>query len=230
MLAIGTAHAGPPLLSDDPHTVGPGRVEAIVAATAFGFEDSANVAVPLVDLTVGLFEGFDVAVALSPAFTVSPDAPVETRGAASLGLKWQPLRGDHWNASFTPTVSLNAPLLDETNVLLPVQIEYGWKRLSLGVDGGYVVDLDHSDLWFVAVYGGWSTSESLTVLAELWGGRARGDERSAAGLTLGLDWVMPWGPHLLASCGPGFETSVGRRVRWAAYLGLQWDFALWSRD
>jgi len=65
-------------------------------------------------------------------------------------------------------------------------------------------------------------------LAEIWGGQRPGSNRAATGLTLGVDWVMPGSLHLLASAGPGFSHSDFRKVRVDAYLGLQWDFALWS--
>jgi len=222
------AHASPPLLSDDPHTVGPGRVEAILAGSAFVHGDSGEILLPGVDLTFGVFEGVDLELVASPVFTVTPDAPVETQGFLSLSVKWQPLRGEHWNAAFTPSAALNAPLIGETNFVLPVQIEYDWKRFSLGVDAGYIVDLDDPDVWVAALYGGWAASDSLSLVAEVWGGRRSGGDRSATGLTLGLDWVMPGGLHLLAGAGPGFNHSGGRSTRWDAYLGLQWDFALGS--
>jgi hypothetical protein len=221
------AHAGPPLLSDDPHTVGPGRVEAILAGSGFFHEGSADVLAPVVDLTLGVVEGVDIGVVASPIFSIVRDAPNETKGFVSLSVKWQPLRGEHWNAAFTPSVALNAPIIGDTNFVLPVQIEYGWERFSLGVDAGYIVDLDDSDLWIAALYGGWAPSDSLTWLVEVWAGQRTETKRLATGLTLGVDWVMPGGLHLLAGAGPGFNHSGTRNVRVDAYLGLQWDFALW---
>ncbi|MBW2697890.1 MAG: hypothetical protein JRE70_15520, partial [Deltaproteobacteria bacterium] len=224
------AEAGPPLISDDPHTVGPGRVEVILAASGFGYGELVALQVPAADLTLGVFEGLDVSAVISPVFTFAPDLATESSAALSLGLKWQPLRGQHWNAAFTPTGAINFPLLGETTLILPAQIEYTWQRLSLGVDGGYVVDFDDEDLWFAILYGGWTATDTLSLLAEIWGGESTRDHAREVGLTFGLDWMTPMGMHWLAAAGPGIASSGGRRVRWRFYLGLQWNFALWSRD
>jgi hypothetical protein len=117
-----------------------------------------------------------------------------------------------------------------SNVVFPVQLEYARTRLFVGADGGYVLDLDDTDLWYVNVYGGWNASDSLQLLGEVWSGQSTLDRRVEIGLTFGLDWTTRSGMHLLAAGGPGIAASPGRRVRWHFYVGLQWNFALWSRD
>ena len=45
-----------------------------------------------------------------------------------------------------------------------------------------------------------------------------------------ITWTTPTGLQVLASGGPGFTLETERRLRWYAYLGLQWNFALWKPD
>lgn len=218
------------MLSDDPHTLGPGRVQLIVATSGLGFGDSAELLAPVADLTLGVMTGVDITAVLFPIFTVSQDGTTESTGGALLGLKWQPIRGEHWNAAFTPTGALNMPRIGSSTFVLPVQVEYAWQAFAVGADGGYIVGFDEPDLWYAALYGAWAASDSLTLLSEIWGGHKAGDVASEAGLTIGLDWETPKGMHLLASVGPALVWQGDRRLRWHFYVGLQWDFALWSRD
>ena len=229
VVAAGAARAGPPLLSDDPHTIGPGNVEAILSASGVGTGDSGDVSAPAADLTLGLFDGIDLTIVGAPVFTLSRHESTYTTGTLEVGVKWQPVRGEHWNAAFTPTAAIDAVLFGESNVILPVQVEYAWSESWLGLDAGYVIDLDDSDVWFAAVQGGLAVTRSVDLVGEVWTGQATADDPNAAGFSLGLDWVIPGGPHLLAAGGPGFAFSGNDRARWYAYFGLQWDFALWSR-
>lgn len=228
LLAGRAVMAGPPLLSDDPHTLGSGRVELIATANAFGVGDATDIFVPMLDLTLGVFEGVDLTLVASPSFAVIPREPVDTAAAVEAGLKWQPVRGEHWNVAFSPFAALNAGLLRESNVVLPVQIEYRRPSFAIGIDGGYIVDLDRDDLWFLTLYGGWSVVDSLELLGEVWGGRNTPNESSSCGINLGLDWQLAPSLHLLAAGGPGMAIRAGRRARWYAYLGLQWNWALWT--
>ena len=224
------AQAGPPLLSDDPHTVGAGNVEAILSASGVGDRESSDVAAPVVDLTLGVFEGVDLALLGGPIFTVGGDVPTETTGTLEVGIKWQPLRGERWNASFTPTAALNALVLGDSNLILPVQIEYAWSKAWLGLDGGYVVDADDPDGWFVAVPAGLAATAELALVGEVFFGQATRNGPSTGGFSLGLDWNPRPPFHLLIGAGPGFTLSGDDPARWYGYVGVQWDSSLWSPD
>jgi hypothetical protein len=198
--------------------------------TALGFPNSTEVVAPLVDLTLGVFDRVDLILVASPVFSVSPDLPTDTSGVVALAAKWQFLRTEHWNASFSPAGVFNSPVIGDSNVILPVELEYSRESFAVGINGSYVVDFDRSDLWYMSLYVGLGATDSLELLAEIWGGRGTPDERSALGVNLGLDWEMQRGLHLLAAGGPGVGWQSGRHVQWYAFLGLQWQFALWSRD
>ena len=60
VLVAEPASAGPPLVADDPFTVGKGRSEIIFASTHESRPQSDVLSAPLFDLTLGLTEQFDL--------------------------------------------------------------------------------------------------------------------------------------------------------------------------
>jgi hypothetical protein len=137
------------------------------------------------------------------------------------------VRGEHWPAAFSPAVSQNVALLDDTSVTLPVQIEYAWSRVAVGLDGGYVFITHASDAYFVMIYTSLAVTDSLSLLAEFWTGRATLDDQETSGISLGFDWHTRAGVHLLAAGGPGVAWSGRQQTRWYGYLGLRWNIGLW---
>lgn len=222
------ATAGPPLFSDDPQTVGRGNVELIVASVAFGISENIQLSAPVVDLTLGLLPALDFALVLNPIFEFGPEERLPTEGAMTLALKWQPIRGEHWNAAFTPAVSLDFPAEAETTVFLPVQVEYRWSRFAVGGDGGWSIVSNARDLWQAALYGSYRASDDWVLVGEVFAFRSPADSRTKLGMSFGFDWRTPLGIHLLAAAGPGIPTSGGDRLKWRAYLGTQWNFSLGS--
>ena len=230
-IAAEGVRAGPPLLADDPHTIGPGKTEAILAISGLGDRDTQILSAPILDLTLGVIEGVDLTLVMSADHTFESGHEPDTDGAGSIGVKWQPVASERWNASFSPALTLTpSSIADEAVVVLPVELEYDWARFYAGVNAGYAIDSDGPDLLFGALHGGFAASDSLTLLAELWGGALGADHEEAAGFNLGFDWMTPLGPHLLAAAGPGYSWRDDGRARWYAYLGLQWDSTLWSGD
>jgi len=229
-LTCNSAYAGPPLLSDDPNTIGSGNLEGILAVSGFGFGSSGDILVPVFDLTLGVFEGIDLTFVAAPGLTVATDSATAANAVIGIGFKWQPIRGEHWRAAFTPSVAMNPPVVGANSLLLPIQLEYVWNNFSVGADAAYIFGFESSEQWFAALNAGWGATESLVLLAELWGGREAQLEEGAAGFTLGLDWSLPAELHMLMSGGSGFDVSSSRRVRWQVYLGLQRTFRLWGGE
>ena len=111
----------------------------LIASVAFGISENVQLSAPVVDVTLGLLPALDFALVLNPIFELGPEERLSTEGAMTLALKWQPIRGAHWNAAFTPAVSLVFPAEAETTLTLPVQVEYRWSRFAIGGDGSEYV-------------------------------------------------------------------------------------------
>jgi hypothetical protein len=228
-LAFDTAaSAGPPMINDDPHTVGAGHVEVIVAASAGEQADVIALPAPLFDVTIGVLDGLDLAFVASPVFVFEAAMPVERDVSLSLGMKWQPIRGEGFNAAFTPTVALNVATRKEVGIIVPVQIEYAFEDVAIGADLGYGAILNAADQWHAGTYVATETFEGLTLMAELWAFGRTGHSGTWFGMGVGFDWEMVRGWHLLASGGTGIAAIDAERVAWQAYLGVLWRFSAWG--
>ena len=202
----------------------------ILGVRALGLGDYVELAAPGADVTVGLLDGLDFFIVGAPVFELGPrEALLGNDGELDLGFKWQPIRGEHWNASFTPGVGLGFPFGDAPAVLLPLQVEYQRDDFMVGTDFAWVVATDGPDIWFVATYGGYSLTDDLQLLGEFVWLRSPFDFETQLLLNFGLDWTTPTGFNLLASAGPGIEVFEGGEITWRAFFGIQWTFAVWGR-
>jgi hypothetical protein len=118
-----------------------------------------------------------------------------------------------------------------------IQVERSFGRFAAGTDFSYTWIDDHSDVWRGGVYGLYSATERLTLLAEVWFENSDLDvtlglDGATANATdfafnLGLDWEVLDRLHLLASSGTGIASDNRERIGWQDYLGFQW---VWSRN
>ena len=165
------ATAGPPLVSDDPSTIGRGRVEALLAIRGSGDFRTNVVAAPVVDVTLGLAEGLDFVVVGEPVFVADSLADPSNRWSTSAsiegGFKWRLLAGDHFSASFTPVIGVDVLSAEKLFVRFPVQVEARFGRFAVGVDGGWQVVRHGLDGWNASIYGSWQTTPKLALMAEL---------------------------------------------------------------
>jgi len=232
--------AGPPLIADDPNTLGSGQLQVSPALAATGGYGEVSVSGPILDLSLGLLPGVDLSLFGTPLFVLVPGAPFDIDGLISLGLKLRPFHTAHFSAAFSPY--FDATIDDEVRVDprtgieldnavgLPVQIEFNWSRWFVGADAGYVVGLSGGGgSGYLYPYVGFAASPSLTVVAELVGLTGRADD-VFIGANAGVDWASPKRVHLLASGGVALESRGRTAPVWRAFVGLSWEFTLWSTD
>lgn len=222
------AAAGPPLLADDPNTVGPGNFAVILFGATLGTAPQSDVAGPGLDMTLGLYEGIDFLAVVSPNFLIPESASTVSSGLIDVGFKLQPVLGVHWRAAFTPTFTLDTASASEAGVLLPVQVEYNWDRFAIGLDVGYQVKFETGDQWFGAGYGSFTVNDELTWFVEGYGGRTPNINAKVAMFTTGFQLALTDALQLLADGGVGVRTDDGRTVAWYGYLGVQRTFTLWG--
>jgi hypothetical protein len=230
LVFAGPVSAGPPLIADDPNTVGPGNAQVILFGSATGFESEDKIAAPGIDLTLGVMQGVDLTALVSPRFIVTSDGLEERSALIDLGIKLQPIRGPHWNAAFTPTVSIDSASAPESTLFLAIQLEYTNGPFVVGAEGGYSLNFNANDDGFAALYGAYTVHEKLSLLAEGWAGQRLNSRDLGVGFGAGCDWTLPRGLHLLVGGEAGFKIESTRTPAWRAYLGLQWNFRLWGKD
>ncbi len=241
LLAVGLgaaiAHAGPPGQLDDPHAIGEGNVEFIVASSAAEQAGEVGLHGPALDFTVGVVDGLDFLLVGGGFFVVKSGEEKSESGLLTTGFKWQPLAGSEWSAAWTPTVVIEVEGERRVAISNAIQVERSFGRFAAGTDFSYTWIDDHSDVWQGGVYGLYSATERLTLLAEVWFENSDLDvtlglDGATANATdfafnLGLDWEVLDRLHLLASSGTGIASDNRERIGWQAYLGFQW---VWSRN
>jgi len=231
------AHAGPPLVADDPHTVGPGVVQPIFAVSTFVQGDEALLRGPTADLTIGLVDSLDATVVASLAnrHNASQDPEWTFGGLFAVGAKWEFLRRDRGSLAFSPALLLDTQHPREPAGLLPIQGELtiGGGKAAIGFDAGYIPVRSDAHEWFAAVYANWTATARLNLLGEVWvlsfGALGATDSGTAVatdvGASLGIDCgIIGNELRLLASFGTGLVSVGAPRVDLRAYLGTQHTF------
>ena len=228
-------YAGPPGLLDDPHAAGGGKVEFIMASSAAEQSGEIGLHGPVLDFTLGVADGFDFLVVGEGFFVLQSGEVQSESGLLVTGFKWQPVAGSEWNAAWTPVVVIEIDGDRRTALSNAIQVERTFGRFAAGTDLSYTWIDDHTDVWRGGVYGLYSATERLTLLAEVWFENSDldvtlgldGISTSATdfAFNLGLDWEVHDSLHLLASSGTGIASNNRERIGWQAYFGFQW---LWS--
>jgi hypothetical protein len=231
------SHAGPPLIADDPNTVGPGVVQPIFAVSTFRQGNETLVRAPIADITIGLVDSLDATVVASLASV--DDTAGNTRwtlsGLFAVGAKWQFLRRDRGSLAFSPALILDTKVARKPGGLLPIQgeLHVGHVNSVIGFDLGYVPMRREADQWYAALYASWAATARLNVLGELWVmsfGATRAAQLGSPlgtdlGTSLGIDYgIIGKRLRLLASLGTGIVSVGTSRVDVRAYLGTQHTF------
>ena len=192
---------------------------------------------PVLDFTLGVADGLDFLV-VGEGFFVLENGEVQSKsGLLVTGFKWQPVAGSEWNAAWTPVVVIEIDGDRRTALSNAIQVERDFGRFAVGTDFSYTWIEDHTDVWRGGVYGLYSATDRLTLLAEVWFENSDLDVtlgldgiRTSAtdfAFNLGLDWEVHDRLHLLASSGTGIASNNRERIGWQAYFGFQW---LWSAN
>lgn len=223
----GRANAGPPLISDDPHTIGPGAVEAIIALEAFRLDEATSIAAPLLDLTVGLIEKLDATLVAAPLFEDVGGSSTSSSEFIEAGIKWQPLRTERWNASASPVVIVGDQIDGRVGFALPLQVEVSFDAVAIGIDSGFALFVDGSDGWHGNLYSTWSFPEGPTLMAEVWSAGRADRQQGEVATGLGIEWPAPHGLSFLGSAGAGIATWGSPRLDWYGYVGVKWAFRAW---
>ena len=225
------AHAGPPLISDDPNTIGAGNVEAIVAIRAAGELGADLVEAPLFDITVGVDEGLDLTFVAGPAFLFEETFDqADVAGEISVGAKWRFLCLGDVTAALTPAVGADVLSTQEFFIAIPAQIEFARGRFAIGADGGYTVVPNDADGWSAFLYSTYEARRRLLLMAELWAISPTIARGTLFGTGVGADWQMLDQLALLGGISTGLASTRGPRVEWGAFLGVRWSFRAFGSD
>ena len=173
-----SAQGGPPLLTDDPGTPGPGRWEINMAFTVEREQSSWLLESPLLDLNYGW--GERIQLKLEVPWIVRNHDVQETQtalGSSRMGVKWR-FHGDEKSpvaVSIYPQLTVNNPgpaarrgLVDQgTQMLLPVELVHGVGPIRLNAEFGLNLQSREHNQWLYGLAFGYEASSKLELLGEV---------------------------------------------------------------
>jgi hypothetical protein len=228
-LQSAVAVAGPPLISDDPNTVGPGVAQPIFSMIVSNRGSRTTLRAPLLDLTVGLVESLDVTLIAS--FDATYDASMRPRwelfGVLTPGIKWEFFETARGSLCLSPAFSYNTLAPERVGLLLPLQGELavGDVDAVIGFDVGYLPFFKGSDEWFAIIYGRTAVTRRLKVLGELWAIGSAPNVAVTFGLSVGATYrIVGDELVLIASVSPAFASVSSRLLDLRGYFGLQYTY------
>jgi hypothetical protein len=180
-LLSASAQGGPPLLTDDPGTPGPGHWEVNIATTYEAHDRGWILEIPLIDANYGVGNSIQLKVEGPWLLDRSPDSDRRSGpGNMLLGVKWRFL--DHGEDGFAismyPQLEIQTPgstsyrrgLVTSTPaLLLPIEVTHPLGPVYLNAEAGY--EVVHSDQNFL-IYGlalGRALTKRVEVMGEIHG-------------------------------------------------------------
>jgi hypothetical protein len=223
------AQAGPPMITNDPGTPGPGAWEVNLAATGAHGRDGWDADAPDIDINYGVGERVQLSVHSSLAHARAAGGAVDSGwGDLELGLRWrfldqaaagvdaaiQPLWVRGWSGAARRKGLASA----HPEFVLPLQVARDFGTVAAGLELARHFAIGEDDAWQFGVFAARDCVRGATCLLEVNASRADGG-RTATIVNAGWRRPLAGGPTLMGSLGWGTAAEGGHGV--VAYLGLQ---------
>jgi hypothetical protein len=180
------AQGGPPLITDDPDTPGPGYWEINIAALTDKTRAERRLEVPRIDLNYGVGRRIQLKFEMPWVALQSEEQPTATgAGRATAGVKWRFIgqEGTTIAWSIYPQLSFNTAHSSVTKgiedagrqFLMPTEITVEVRHLEINCEVGRNSVQDGPDSWIYGLSTEAHTSPRLELLADLHGERAAGE-------------------------------------------------------
>ena len=223
---------GPPMITDDPGTPGPGKFEINLAIT---FEQRPSEVVfdsPAIDINYGVGENIQLTLQTAPVI-------LKRRGHGAIGglggteaaLKWRFLDEEKAGAdvSIFPRVIFNIVESsvrrglseDGTRVQLPVQVAKKFGILALDFEGGALASTVGRSEWLYGIVAGIELTKSTNIMAELHGTSRMSFDRDVLAVNLGVRQKLTDQAFLIASLGRQVRVPDEEELALLGYCGVQ---------
>lgn len=228
--ALSVAQGGPPLLTDDPGTVDPGKWEINISWVNRALPGRTENELPHFDAAHGFTRNAQFKIEVPWVFVSENGRTLSGDAGGSTGIKWRFVdgKGRRPAVSTYPQIGFSlAPRsvrlgLSEggTSLLLPVEVEWDLARLSVNADIGTVFQAGSSPGWLGGVALG-RTVNKTDFLAELHGEGVWATGENIWIAQLGLRHELCEQATLLFSFGRSIAEFRSDSLRWTSYLGIQ---------
>ena len=228
--ALAVAQGGPPLITDDPDTPGPGYWEINIAVLTEKTRAQKHVEVPRVDLNYGVGRRIQLKFEMPWVALQHEEQRTETgAGKATVGVKWRFIgqEGERIAWSIYPQLDFNMAHSSVTRgieeegrqLLLPTEITVEMFHLEINGEVGRNLVENGPDTWIFGVSTEGHVLPRLELLAELHGERVTDSTGliTVGGGRLKLTSKM----ILLMAIGHSVRSQLDEAPRTYAYAGLQ---------
>jgi hypothetical protein len=233
---LALAQGGPPLITDDPGTPGPGRWEINLAFTTEKGHGETRFETPLLDVNYGWGERHQFKLEIP--WVVLSERGEETKnglGNTRLGWKWRFLdeKESGISVSMYPQLEFNNPGSSSadrgiaekgTQLLLPLQAAKGFGPFGVNVELGYTIRDSSDDELIYGVAFSYEVSDRMELLGELFGTSVVNLKEHQLLFDLGTRYKLTDHYVLLFSAGRDIESTGVNETQFRSYLGIQFLF------
>jgi hypothetical protein len=226
--AISHAQAGPPLITNDPDTPGPGAWEINVAATGAHAGGAWDIDAPDVDINHGVGERVQLSLHLPWSHRDVAGAWASGIGAAEFGVRWRFLDQSRagiavavqpmWISSFSRAAERRGLASSNAEFVLPLQAAHSFDHGAAGMEIARHFVANEADAWQAGVFAEYDCAAMVQCLAEI-----NTSWSDGANTILDLGARKALSPHLnlLGSIGRQVTGHAEDRAGIVFYLGAQ---------
>ncbi len=233
-LAAGNARAqgGPPMITDDPGTPGPGKFEINLAIAFDRRPSEIAFDAPAIDINYGVGENIQLTLQTAPVILKRHgQGAIGGLGGTEAALKWRFLDEEKFGAdvSMFPRVIFNIVQSsirrglseDGTRVQLPFQVAKKFGKVALDFEWGAIASTVGRSEWLYGIVGGVELTKSTTVMAELHGTSRMSFDRDMLTVNFGIRQKLTDHAILIASLGHQVRSPAGEPLAFIGYCGVQ---------
>ena len=223
---------GPPMITDDPGTPGPGKWEINLAVTFEHRPSETSWDLPAIDLNYGVGERIQLTLQTAPVLlTRSGHGPIGGLGGTEAALKWRFLdeEKDGISISIFPRILFNVLQSsarrglaeDGTRGQLPVQIARTFGIFDIDFEGGPLVSTIGRAEWLYGIVGGIEATKKTKLMAELHGTSRMSFDNDVLTVNFGIRQILTEHCIFIASLGHDVRSLDGDPLAFIGYVGVQ---------
>jgi len=227
------AQGGPPLITDDPDTPGPGYWEINLATIVERAKSSRRIEAPLADINYGVGVRIQLKFEIPWLSGGESGQPMQAApGDSTIGVKWRFLGSEQLRVAWSiyPQLEVktghwavaNGLVEEGRRFLLPTELTVRMGRVEINGEAGRSFVQNGDDGWIYGVSTEIEFDGDFELLGEL-----HGDRNGAAPTELIVDIggrkPLTRRSKLLVSVGTGVHATEDDRVRLRLYVGLQFN-------
>jgi hypothetical protein len=223
---------GPPMITDDPGTPGPGRWEINIAVAFEHRPRETSWDLPAIDVNYGLGERIQLTLQTAPVFLKRSDRGASGGlGGTETALKWRFLDEEQSGISVSifPRVIFN--LLqssvrrglaeDGTRAQLPVQVAKKVGIFDLDLEWGPLVSTIGRSEWLYGIVGGIELSKTTKLMVELHGTARMSFDDDVLAVNFGIRQNLTERCIIIGSLGHEIRAPDGDALALLGYVGMQ---------